>query len=76
MLSNSNLGRMLIVHKDDNFTHAWAGYEYTFMSMGSTHTLNVKSWAGHGYNLVPAGIPIPCLFIVKFLRDTSTSVDL
>jgi hypothetical protein len=54
----------------------WAGYEYTFMPMDSTHTLPVKSWVGYGYSFVPAGILIPCPFIVNFLCYTCTFVDL
>jgi hypothetical protein len=37
----------------------WAGYRNIFVPIGSTHTLPVKSWVGHGYNDVPTGIPIP-----------------
>jgi hypothetical protein len=46
------------------------------MSMGSIHTLPVKSWVGHGYSLVSAGILIPYLFIVNLLCDTSYFVEL
>jgi hypothetical protein len=37
---------------------AWIGYEHTFISMDSIHTLHVKSSIGYGYSLLPTGIPI------------------
>jgi hypothetical protein len=43
---------------------AWVGYGHTFMPMGSTHTLPIKSWVWHRYSLLPAGIPIPYPFIL------------
>jgi hypothetical protein len=32
-----------------NYIHGWYPY----------HTLPIKSWVGHGYSLLPVGIPIP-----------------
>jgi hypothetical protein len=43
----------------------WVGYMHTFIPMGSTHILYVKSWVDLGYSLVPISIFHVTLILLK-----------